>query len=76
MHSDTIGDLITIIDEKGWLVMHSDTRGLEIQKDDELDVFENDAAAVEHVTTKACQGSDPHLSVIIHIHGINKASQP
>jgi hypothetical protein len=45
---------------EGWLLCDSGSRGLQVEKDDDSDVFSDDVAAQEFVHKKAIDGSDYH----------------
>jgi hypothetical protein len=54
---------------EGWDVFDVDGRGyFEIQKVDDLNVFESDEDAVEHVRRKAATSSEEYYRVALEIH--------
>lgn len=53
--------------DEGWLIVFSDSRGWEIQRDDETGRFSTDDDAFEHVTAQARGGSFYHLAALAFV---------
>ncbi len=52
---------------EGWAVFESDSRGTEIERDDEADVFKDDNEAVLYVQDKAISGSALHSRALVYV---------
>lgn len=50
--------------EEGWCIIWSDTRGWEIQRDDEQKIFATDDDAQAYVEAQAAQGSAYHRQAL------------